>query len=78
MEPTETANEMVAAAPVESTSPILAPARPEASVRPAQAAAPCPTCGAGAAAAMAGSSYVYVLGQIEERYPRPSVEKEVA
>ena len=27
---------------------------------------------------MASPSYVYVLGQIEERYPRPSVEKEVA
>ena len=53
-------------------------------VRPSQGAvdtgapaqpAPCPTCGG-----VAGSpaSYVYALGQIETRFPRPSVEKEVA
>src|SRR5277367_2308235 len=80
-QPTETANETVAAAPVESNegSPVVTPAGPAAPVRPAQGAAPCPTCGAaGAAGAMASPSYVYVLGQIEERYPRPSLEKEVA
>src|SRR5260370_13862232 len=38
--------------------------------------APCPTCGNGAASTPA--SYVYALGQIETRFPRPSVEKEVA
>jgi PatG Domain len=37
--------------------------------------APCPTCGNGAASP---ASYVYALGQIETRFPRPSVEKEVA
>ena len=78
METQETINDIVAAGPVEAKepSPVLPRARPAAQVRPAQAA--CPTCGAGAGGAMANASYVYVLGQIEERYPRPSVEKEVA
>jgi hypothetical protein len=40
--------------------------------------APCPTCGGGAEAAIAPVSYVYALGQIEARFPRPSVEKEMA
>jgi len=53
-------------------------------VRPTQVAvdpgapaqpAPCPTCGSGAGSP---ASYVYALGQIETRFPRPSVEKEVA
>ena len=53
-------------------------------VRPSQGAvdtespappAPCPTCGGGAGSP---ASYVYALGQIETRFPRPSVEKEVA
>jgi PatG C-terminal len=40
---------------------------------------PCPTCGgAGVEGAMMVSSYVYALGQIEARFPRPSVEKEMA
>ena len=34
-----------------------------------------PTCGGGAGSPV---SYVYALGQIETRFPRPSVEKEVA
>jgi len=80
MEPNETANETVAAAPVVSkeASAVMTAERLAAPVRPAQSPATCPTCGAGAAGAMASPSYVYVLGQIEERYPRPSVEKEVA
>jgi hypothetical protein len=46
-------------------------------VLPAQdAAPPCPTCGAPGAAAT--GTYVYALGQIEARFPRPSVEKEMA
>ena len=43
-------------------------------VAPAQPA-PCPTCGA---AAGSPASYIYALGQIETRFPRPSVEKELA
>jgi hypothetical protein len=80
METQETINDTVAAGPVEAKepSPVLPPPKPGAHVRPAQAAAPCPTCGTGAGGAMASASYVYVLGRIEERYPRPSVEKEVA
>lgn len=76
MESQETAYETVAAAPVDSreASPVVTPA----AVRPAQGPAPCPTCGAGGVGAMATGPYVYALGQIEERYPRPSVEKEVA
>jgi hypothetical protein len=75
MEPTDTANETVVAAPVELNEG-LTPATPAAGVRPAQEApAPCPTCGGGTAAP---ASYIYALGQIEERFPSPSVEKEVA
>jgi hypothetical protein len=76
MEPRETIDETVAAGAVEAREIVALPTR--ADVRPAQGAAPCPTCSGGAAAAMASASYVYVLGQIEERYPRPSAEKEVA
>ena len=39
--------------------------------------APCPTCG-GMDAGGATASYVYALGQIEARFPRPAVEKEMA
>src|SRR3984957_4880746 len=76
MEPRETIDETVAAGAVEAREIVARSTR--ADVRPAQGAAPCPTCSGGVAAAMASASYVYVLGQIEERYPRPSVEKEVA
>ena len=81
MEQQETTNETAANGPVESrgASPILTPAKPLAGVLPAQAAAPpCPTCGAAEVGALARSSYVYALGQIEVRFPRPSVEKEMA
>jgi len=74
MEPTDTPIETVAAAPVELNEG-LKPATSAAAVRSAQAPEPCPTCGAGAAPP---ASYIYALGQIEERFPRPSVEKEVA
>jgi hypothetical protein len=42
---------------------------------------PCPTCGAVVAAnggAVSTPSYVYAIGRIEPRFPRPSVEKEFA
>ena len=56
------------------------PTKVGARVLPAQMTpAPCPTCGgAGVDGAMATASYVYALGQIEARFPRPSVEKEMA
>jgi PatG Domain len=41
-------------------------------------ATPCPTCGAAKGPIAATTSYVYALGQIETRFPRPSVEKEMA
>jgi PatG Domain len=65
--------------PREAPSALL-PARSGLGALPAQAGpAPCPTCGgAGMAGGMAAASYVYALGQIEARFPRPSVEKEMA
>lgn len=72
MEPTDAANETVT--PVELNEG-LTPAVPAAAVQPAQAPAPCPTCGG---AAGAPASYIYALGQIEERFPSASVEKEMA
>jgi hypothetical protein len=58
----------VAARPAPSSPPQVGPAQagPE----------PCPTCGI--AAAPTSSSYVYAMGRIEARFPRPSVEKEFA
>src|SRR5262245_39383388 len=59
------------------TPPSAAPSKPPAGVLPAQdAAPPCPTCGT--SGATANGSYIYALGQIETRFPRPSVEKEMA
>ena len=77
MEPQTTIEEPITTGALEGKDVSAAPSA-RAGVRPAQGAAPCPTCGAGAAGVMPSLSYVYVLGQIEERYPRPSVEKEVA
>jgi len=62
-------------------SPVMIPAMHGAgALLPAQAGPiPCPTCGgAGMEGAMATASHVYALGQIEARFPRPSVEKEMA
>jgi hypothetical protein len=58
--------------------PAVAPAGP--SVSPMQAVAPpCPTCGGAATeGATRTVSHIYALGQIEARFPRPSVEKEMA
>jgi cyclic patellamide precursor peptide PatG len=60
-------------------SPAVTPARSVAGpVTAAQAGAPgCPTCG-GVAGAQGGGTAIYALGQIGTRFPRPSVEKEVA
>jgi cyclic patellamide precursor peptide PatG len=53
--------------------------RPPAAV-PAQLSAPCPTCGTTNTGARQSvpPSYVYAIGRIEARFPRPSVEKEFA
>jgi hypothetical protein len=62
------------------TSPAVAPSKFGPGVLPAQATpVPCPTCnGVGMQGAAMMTSYVYALGQIEARFPRPSVEKEMA
>jgi hypothetical protein len=55
---------------------VISAARPVANLLASQ---PCPTCGAAPAAnggAAATPSYVYAIGRIEPRFPRPSVEKE--
>ena len=52
------------------------PAQGVVDTNPQAASVPCPTCGGGSGAAPA--SFVYALGQIETRFPSPSVEKEVA
>ena len=81
MEQSET-NETAAIESVEAreASPFVAPARSVASPVITQGAPGCPTCGTAAGAqggGIASSSYVYALGQIETRFPRPSVEKEM-
>ena len=82
MEQSET-NEHAAieSAEARETSPAVAPARSVAGPVITQGAPGCPTCGTIAGAQNGGtasSSYVYALGQIETRFPRPSVEKEMA
>jgi hypothetical protein len=76
-------NEAAAVESVEAreAAPAVVPARSVAGPVITQAAPGCPTCGGVAAAQNGGtasSSYVYALGQIEARFPRPSVEKEMA
>jgi hypothetical protein len=72
-----------AAAPASANSAKAAPATiatAKSTALPAQSAQlPCPTCGgAGVQGVSVASSYIYALGQIEARFPRPSVEKEMA
>lgn len=43
-----------------------------------QLSPPCPTCGGKASSITEMVSYIYALGRVEPRYPRPSVEKEFA
>jgi hypothetical protein len=66
----------VSASGNEPPAPVSSVTRPAASALAPQA---CPTCGT-APAATAGTpsapSYVYVIGRIEPRFPKPSVEKE--
>src|SRR5262245_3379406 len=38
----------------------------------------CTSCGGGGPTASLGSSYIYAIGAIAPRFPRPSVEKEFA
>src|SRR5271165_7074496 len=78
--PVRSGNAAASLARQREVSPMIMPAKPGLGALPAQAGpAPCPTCGGmGMEGAMASASYVYALGQIEARFPRPSVEKEMA
>jgi len=80
MEQPEAKVQLAIASPTENDSraPVTLAARPAASVLPAQG---CPTCGTAPASnggATASPSYVYAIGRIEARFPRPSAEKEFA
>jgi hypothetical protein len=61
----------------ETAAPVTSPARP--AVR-SLAPQTCPTCGAATVTngGATAPSYVYAIGRIEPRFPRPSVEKEFA
>jgi hypothetical protein len=80
MEQTEV-KEQVATLPATGNDvavPVTPSARPVAGSLAPQS---CPTCGTAPAAnggAAAAASYVYAIGRIEPRFPRPSVEKEFA
>jgi hypothetical protein len=70
-----TAQDSSAAGSTASIRPVSA--GPAAALPPSPLAEqPCPTCGSNGAAMP--TSYVYVLGRIEPRFPRLSVEKEFA
>ncbi len=82
MEQPET-NETAAIDPAEAREapPAVAPAHSVVGPVITQGAPGCPTCGGVAGTQNGGignSSYIYALGQIEARFPRPSVEKEMA
>jgi hypothetical protein len=82
MEPTE----VLEGSPVPSSDVAASPASASAenksrsrTVRAQEGSVPCPTCGATSEANSSSAvSYVYALGRIEARFPRPSVEKELA
>jgi PatG Domain len=82
MEQSETnENAAIESGEAREASPAVTPARSVAGPIITQGAPGCPTCGAVAGAQNGGNastSYVYALGQIETRFPRPSVEKEMA
>ena len=62
----------------DTPAPVASAARPAVSSLAPQ---PCPTCGVASATnggAGATPSYIYAIGRIEPRFPRPSVEKEFA
>ncbi|MGH9453665.1 MAG: hypothetical protein ACRD2O_06800 [Terriglobia bacterium] len=69
---------IAAASGNDAPAPLASAARPAAGFLTPQA---CPTCGTAPATnggAAATPSYVYAVGRIEARFPRPSVEKEFA
>jgi hypothetical protein len=79
--PAKSAAAAVNAVEPRQASPAVVPTKPMAGALPAQMGPlPCPTCGGAGmeGVAMMAPSYVYALGQIEARFPRPSVEREMA
>jgi hypothetical protein len=79
MDQPESNKPVVAATQAEAPVPTSLREPPKARSSPAQL--PCPTCGMASPAnsgAANASSYVYAIGRIEPRFPRPSVEKEFA
>jgi PatG Domain len=80
-QPESTENAATESVEAREASPVVTPARSGADPVITQGTPGCPTCGAVVGAqdgGTASSSYVYALGQIETRFPRLSVEKEVA
>jgi hypothetical protein len=80
MEQPEVKDQVAITSPKGTDAPtaITSSAQHVASVLPAQG---CPTCGAAPATiggTAASPSYIYAIGKIEPRFPRPSVEKEFA
>jgi hypothetical protein len=80
MEPLEMESPLAtpSAGVIDAPAPVLAAARPAANLIAPQA---CPTCGSAPdtnSAATAAASYVYAIGRIDPRFPRPSLEKEFA
>ena len=63
--------------PTEEAVPCVEPVVPRSAVIPQASAASCPTCRTAQSSPSANApSYVYAIGQIEPRFPLPSVEKE--
>ena len=78
MKQSESTDPTVSPSGSDAPVPISSPAQPKAS---SSAPLPCPTCGVAppaSAGAVSTPSYVYAIGRIEARFPRPSVEKEFA
>ena len=75
--PTAGGAAVIGFAPAREASPAIMLAKSGADALPAQAGpAPCPTCGgAGMQGAMPMASYVYAMGGIQARFPRPSVRR---
>jgi hypothetical protein len=80
MEQSEARQDTVVQANDATKAQVVAESLPQPAAVPAQVSAPCPTCGSGNARAAqpALPSYIYAIGRIEPRFPRPSVEKEFA
>src|ERR1700681_2782551 len=78
MEQPEAKESLATASGNDTPAPVASAARPAVSSLAPQ---PCPTCGVAPATnggVAATPSYVYAIGRIDPRFPRLSVEKELA